>query len=354
MPRPLRNRVDVRVNLLKVPIAWRVGRVTFRPPGWLQRQLTHAIRHPLADPELVSTGKRLVGDWKWSSADLTVLVRPGETVPSDEVRETVRDAIAVARMYQRSCVPLDAMDRQTFGLVTDIDATLDWQWYTDRRGPWGFGGAWHGVVAPWEFTKTWIRDFRNRPAFAYLDDALRRSDDKRTDWQRRAIVAVRTLNYASPMLSQPMRIVQQAVALEALLGDAALPPDRDKGGQAHRVAQRAAYLTCEIDGARLAAGRVACLDLTAKSATQLAKDPQEAQRPLDLWDWPCTNYWHVRQLFDARNAALHDAKDHFPERTAMRYEWRLDHVILASLDWVANSKAAGLADLDRAIGSLPR
>lgn len=237
--------------------------------------------------------------------------------------------------------------------MTDIGATLDWQWYSDRRGPWGFGGAWHGVVADWEFSEAWIRDFASRPAFAFLADALRAPDDKRTDWQQRAIVAVRTLNYASPMVSQPMRIVLQAVALEALLGDGPPQAGQEKRGQAHLVAQRAAYLTCEVDGARLAAGGVACVDLTAKSATQLAKKPHEATRPPDYWDWPCTCYWHIRQLFDHRNSALHDAQDHFPEHTAQRLEGRVDGVILTTLDWVSQTKAIGLAELENAIHSLP-
>jgi hypothetical protein len=116
MPRPLLNRVDVRVAQLKVPIAWTVGRVTFRPPGWLKRRLANRRCHPLADREMVDFGANLVGDWKWSSADVTVPVRPGESVPSDDVREAVRDAIAVARLYQRSCVPTMSMDRQTFGI----------------------------------------------------------------------------------------------------------------------------------------------------------------------------------------------------------------------------------------------
>src|SRR5258705_12654687 len=157
------------------------------------------------------------------------------------------------------------------------------------------------------------------------------------------------------MQSEPIRLIHQAVAVEALVGDNPPPSaQRDFRSQAHPVAQRAAFLTCEVDGAHLPGNGRACIDLTAASASAVEKDPRLQGRPADYWDWPCTYYWHIREVFGARNAALHDARDQFPRHTAMRLESRVDDVILAALDWVVATGATDLADLDSAIGRLPR
>lgn len=76
-------------------------------------------------------------------------------------------------------------------------------------------------------------------------------------------------------------------------------------------------------------------------------------RPRRYWDWPCSAYWHIRQVSDARNEALHDARDEFPKSTAMRFEGRVDEVTLATLGWVVATNARRLANLDAAIAALP-
>jgi hypothetical protein len=150
-----------------------------------------------------------------------------------------------------------------------------------------------------------------------------------------------------------MRIVLQAVALEALLGDEPLEEPWKGREKAHTVSQRAAYLTCDRpDGARLQPGQEPCHYLIVNSSRRAETDPFHGARPKGYWDWPCTSYWHVRQLFDARNQALHDARDHFPKNFAMRLEGRTDDVILATLDWVVQSKAQGIADLHTALADL--
>jgi hypothetical protein len=269
-------------------------------------------------------------------------------------REMVRDAIALGRLYQRACLPVENLDLQTFGMQPDIGSESEYHWKADAKGYAGHGWSRIGVLGPFAFTKSWIKDFRKRAAFAYLDDALRGPDPKPGSWAQRAVTAVRLLNVASPMRPQPLRIVLQAAALEALLGDDPLPDPWKARGQAHPVGQRAAFVTCDRpDGALLRPGDLACFSLTADSATKAEIDPLHGRRPRDYWDWPCTYYWHIRQVFDARNRALHDAQDQFPTSTAVRYEGRVDDVILATIDWVVASNARGIDDLDHAIGSLP-
>lgn len=200
-------------------------------------------------------------------------------------------------------------------------------------------------------TRAHVDAFLSRPAFAYLDAALRTDEVTRTAWQRRAIASIRALNVATAMLRQPLRVTLQAVALEALLGD---DPDPSGGfrSQAHPVAQRAAFLTCEADGIRLARGDSPCACLTASSATQLAKTTVASERPDQCFDWPCTFYWHIREIHAARNKALHEARDVSPPNTAVRFESRVDKVVLAALDWVAASGAVNLADLTQAVEAL--
>jgi hypothetical protein len=225
---------------------------------------------------------------------------------------------------------------------------------TDYKGIAAIRGQRSGVLAEFTFRRDWIRTFRNRPAFAFLDDALRQADPPIGSWTQRAMTAVRALNVASPMQSQPIRIVLQAVALEALLGDDTPAAPNDFRSQAHPVAQRAAFLTCPVDGQALPARGSACVDLTAKSARGVERDPRLGNRPPNYWVWPCSAYWEVREVFAARNEALHGARDHFADRTAMRFEGRVDDIILATLDWVVATGATGLADLDAAIARLAR
>lgn len=342
-----KTRVDIRVAYLAVPVRWDVGTVTFRPPGWLRNRLVQDAATFL-DPDWVVEP---LDDWEWATASTFINSRRGETSTQDAT-ERISDAIGVARLYQRACLPGWGMDNQTFGLVTAIDSKLERTWMTDYQGLSGIGATRIGVGAGFTFRKGWIRNFRSRPAFAFLDDALRVANPAPGSWQQRAISAVRALNLASPMQAQPLRIVLQAVALEALLGDD--PPTTGQGFryQAHPVSQRAAFLDCEVDGLRLPPGKTACICLTG-SPGEIGQHPEIAGRPPDYWDWPCTAYWHIRQVFAARNEALHDAQDRFPPRTAMRYEGRVDRIILAALDWVVATGSTGIGDLDAALARLP-
>ena len=350
-PDPLRQtRVDFLIHNLSVPIRWDVGRATFRPPGWLLRRL----KQDLAKRDPFGTWARDgLTEWKWSSASVSIKARRFDAADEEAISHAT-DAIAVARLYQRSLLPAWGLDNQTFGLMSVYDTKPERTWRSVGNKVVGVSAR-NTTVASWAFRKDWIRAFRSRPAFAFLDDALRMPDPPAGTWQQRAISSVRTLNLANPMQSQPIRLVLQAVALEGLLGDDPPPsPRRDFRGQAHPVARRAAFLTCEVDGTQLPGNGTACIDLTAASTSAVEKDPRLKGRPADFWDWPCTCYWHIREVFGARNAALHDARDQFPRHTAMRLESRVDDVILATLDWVVATGATSLADLDAAIGRLPR
>lgn len=353
MPRSRVTTVHFPVRHLKVPSKWTVGEVTFRRAGHLQRRLERMASTRPDPTRFCADAAAALEGWEWATAEVvTRSSRPRWQVPVDDLRETVRNAIAVLRLYQRACVPFLDLDDQTFGMVTDVGSETERFWQFDHAGLRWWGLARTGIVAEFEFTRDQAAAFRSRPAFAYLDDALRCRDGRRSSFQKRAIAAVTTLNLASAMLRQPQRVVFQAVALEALLGD-----DRSEGRtrgrhQAHPVARRAAFVTCEVDGARLQPGDSACPYLTADER-EFFQAPVVRERPSEYWDWPCTFYWHIREVFDARNTALHTAKDDLPRCTAVRFEDRVDAVILATLDWLVGTRATDIADLDAAIAALP-
>jgi hypothetical protein len=117
------------------------------------------------------------------------------------------------RTAARARVSYVNLDHQTFGLPTDIGSVVQQHSVTDRRGRFsGIGTERHGVIASWEFKRSAMRAFRADRRFAYLDSALRTPDSQRTDWQRRVVAAIRTLNLAAVMQRPAMRIVLLATA----------------------------------------------------------------------------------------------------------------------------------------------
>jgi hypothetical protein len=346
-----RTRVDFLIPYLSVPVAWQVGRATFRPPGWLERQVQRDVQSVRID----ARGFPLepLKDTPWSSASVWTERSRDDVLNIDREREMVRDSIALARLYQRACLPVENLDAQTFGLAPDVTSDSEYHWKSDYKGYAGHGWSKIGILGPFTFRADWIRAFRDRPAFAFLDDALRGSDPAAGSWAQRGITAIRLLNLASPVRTQPIRIVLQTAALEALLADDPLPEPWKARAQAHPVAQRGAFLTCDRpDGAKLPAGGEACAFLGVDGAK--AAERVLPGRPANYWDWPCTYYWHIREVFDARNRALHEALDQFRKSTAAKYEGRVDDVILAALEWAVASGAAGISDLDTKMADLPK
>ena len=235
------------LNLL-VPRLWRVGRVTFRPRGWLRRRVAklgegaEGTRRWFYDEAQVP-----LREWRWATAEVTMPTDAHGAADFDASRDAIRDAIAVLRLYQRAVVPLDHMDIQTFGLVADIGSDLAYSWQTTGDRLARYGRNMLGVLGEWAFTRAHVDAFLTRPAFAYLDAALRIDEVTRTAWQRRAIASIRALNVATAMLRQPLRVTLQAVALEALLGD---DPDPSGGGSQPGASRRPASGIPDVRGRR--------------------------------------------------------------------------------------------------------
>lgn len=254
--------------------------------------------------------------------------------------EVIRGSIAVLRLYQRARHRRIDFDRQTFGLPGDIGSAVVDHWETehDRFVGGGLMRLWN--LGSFTFPAEDLRAFPADRRFNYLDQALRRPIGDRTDFEERFLKAIRFMERANSMLEDPIRVVLLAAALELLLGDEPMK------GRAHRVARRAAYLTCREEPGlpRHGSSRPACFYLAAISRNEVEAE----MRRLRAAGQPnaCSFYLDVADLSADRNAVLHEAAGADLIEGRSHHQSRVDEIILTTLEWVANTGAGGLRDLD--------
>jgi hypothetical protein len=319
---------------LDVPVGWRVGRAWFRPRCWLARHI---------DRRSVITAKAS-DDWYVERVRTDVGALECATVETrgtslEAARARARDAVAVLRLYQRARYPQVSLDQQTFGLPADLISGHEDHWAIQTDGFPGAGWKRHGVLAPWSFTVADAREFHSDPRFQFLHAAfVARPPD---ELHRRATVAVQARDSARASLPPSLRIITTAVVLEAMLGD------DDSHERAHRIARRLAYLECGQPDSRCGRDRPACFYLASKTTSEVGRN-------VDQWRAAghhglCSEYWHVRDLFDDRNAAVHKGRA-FSEKTASNHAYRADHWLLSAVEWASQQDGArascGIASLD--------
>jgi hypothetical protein len=329
---------------LKVLQACRVGRVTFRPAGWLASHANlNGADSDLATAQFLEWAREGIEGHSASTAEVRVRWPEKATQPTiDAAVENVRDSIAVLLLYQHARYPTLNRDVQQFGVHGDIGATA-WRFtVTDGRRVLVAGHHWLGVIGDWEFTRDDLRAFKSDPRFAYLDRALRTPPRRRTEFQRRAITAVRTCSLATPMLREQLRVVLLATALEALLSAEAAPGARREPGEFFRIAQRASYLFCGEPDHRYPS-RPPCPYLHAKTERALIRALEDranrGEQPV------CSYFWHVFDLLKDRNEALHIARERFGHRRVSWHAINTEKVILYALDWVNARGAQELSEL---------
>ena len=270
-----------------------------------------------------------------------------------EARDTARDSIAVVRLFQRSRTMVNVED-QMFGLAVDIGSAREHRWVTDRAGRFiSTGTSVHGSLAQWEVSRDDMAAFETDPRFAYLDLALRTPDARWTDWQRRAVTAVRTFAITTPLHRPSQRIINVATALEALVGNQYRRWAGATGG--HQLARRGAFAWCGLEFGKPhgpSPARGACAYLAAKDGSDLNRRIRECEDEIGVRP-PCSYYDTLRELSEDRNAAVHGANDRFTERQAQRHEFTLEMVILAVLARVTETGMVTLADYEVAIRALP-
>ena len=334
------RRFHFPVLYLHVPQPWVVGEVEFAPAGTLVRALETA--RDAADGE---TAREFLGLLADRASATTCATASTCAATATEAAETIRDSIAVLRLYQRARHRRINFDRQTFGLPGDIGSALVDHWETqgDRFVRGGAMRLWN--LGDFTFPITDPRAFPSDARFVYLDQALRKPEPQRTDFEGRFMKALRFLNQANAMVEDPIRVVLLATALELLLGDEPMQ------GRSHRVARRAAYLTCRDEPGlpRHGPSRPACFYLRSTSTSEVVAEMER----LKAAGQPnvCSFYLDIDELSGDRNAVLHEAAgaDLLGERS--RHETHVDEIILATLEWVSATGTHGLPDLDAEIAA---
>lgn len=327
--------VHIPVEDLQVPQAWHVGRVTFRPAGWLQSYTASQVAVPgTAQEDFLRRAREQMSRHRGATATIRARWRDGDHGPIVlDALEHVRDSIAVLRLYQVAMYPLVGRDLQQFGVSGDVGSAMLLHTATQGRNIIATGGRWLGVIGSWTFSRGDVRSFRDHPVFAFLDEALRTPNASRTQLQRRAITAVRTRALATGTLPVQMQIVLLATAVEAMLGD-----DTYQLGQYYRVAQRAAYVYCGFPTEWHHPTTPACLYLTAPTAKEMkiARRDRAAQG-LGAF---CSAFGHAYDLTRFRNEALHGGRTDFGRRTWVLSQTAADQISCCA-PWLG-SLTAGL------------
>jgi hypothetical protein len=147
-------------------------------------------------------------------------------------------------------------------------------------------------------------------------------------------------------------LLAAVIALEVLLGE---ERDRDKK---FRVARRVSYFMCGWPGDdRYTAGnRPPCALLTLPLNTR-GQPQQELRELIEAVDTgqmtPCTEFFRVLDLFDARNAMVHGGRLGLGQKEQNAATWHISRWLLPQvLRWFADHPGAELAELDAQIAGV--
>lgn len=238
---------------------------------------------------------------------------------------------------------------QTFGLPGQVtSAVISYFSLTGRAAP---GWRRTGTLAGWTFSDNSHAAWISNPAYRFLNDALRQPQASRTPLQRRALVAIELLSSAWLSWEPDVAFLNSVMALEVLLGE-------DTGTKKYLIARRVSYFTCGWPGDVYAdRTRAACplmvlplkSDRTPGAAfKQLLGDIQAGNIR------PCTQFFRVLALYEARNKIVHDGKLGLSPDQESRATWfiaaRLLHRVLT---WFAQHPGSDLAELDAETAGLP-
>jgi hypothetical protein len=339
-------RLIVPVPNLGVSQVWEVGHVRFHPAGSANALVM------AADAQMSSSAppvwykliaEKVTGFGQAAVAELVA----GDL---DEAMPQVASALAVLRAVQHMRHPLSDTSRTTFGLPGQVRSAHIGYFSLDEELR--MGGTRVGALSGFTFgdddRQAWTTDREYR----YLDEALRRADAERTVLQRRALVAIDLLSDAGLSWQPDIALLTTVIALEVLLGE-----QRDKDKK-FRVARRVSYFMCGWPGDnRYPAGnRAACALLTLPLTTR-GQPQQELQYLINAVDSgqmsPCTEFFGVLDLFDARNEIVHGGRLGLTEKEKNRATWYISRWLLPQvLRWFADHPDAELTELDAEIAAL--
>jgi hypothetical protein len=320
---------------LDVASEWAIAGVTFRPKGWLAKNVielgaSEHLREALA---------------RLDCATVDVYAES-----QDASRARARDAVGLLRYYQRYLRAYTTGQGSRFGLTDEVFVNHDMSVReTDGRvlshsvGTVGRGGH-------FEFGSGHIDYFNYAPGLTVLSESL--AETAGTDWQQRFRSCLRFLGHAALIDEQQLRIVLIAAGLEVLLADGSMARPRvgvPKGTTADEVARRCAYLACGTKGApddrpgHPQCGPDFCPALTIadrNKRTTAAKRRGAQDRYAQ-----CEAFMYAQRLFDDRNSVLHQGRDDFQRTDATQHAVFADRVVLSAARWVHASGAKKLQEL---------
>jgi hypothetical protein len=168
------------VHLL-TPKTLKLGRVTFRPKGWLSDLLASDTADRGKNAEIWDDLKRQAEGLIWSTADV-------EDADSDAARTMVSDAVSALRLYQRARYRYVSLESQTFGLGADIYNGVEDYWRTDGTKLIGAGFQTHGIIGGWEFAEADVDAAAEDPLFQQVDRLLALIPSEATELDRRVLI----------------------------------------------------------------------------------------------------------------------------------------------------------------------
>jgi hypothetical protein len=341
------SRLIVPVPNLGVSQVWDVGLVRFHPAGSASDLVAAASGGTLASAQ-PWLREMMTGQVTELGRGVVAEVTAGDL---DEAMPLIASALAALRVVQHIQSPMCDSRHQTFGLPGQVmSARVD---YFSLTGGLSMGGKWVGALAGWTFTdddhEAWVRD----PAYRFVDEALARPEADRTVLQRRALVTIDLLSEAWLSWQPDVALLNSAMALEVLLGE-----EGDKQKK-FRLARRVSYFVCGWPGDdRYTAGRrPACplLTLPLGAGGQPRKELKELIA--DVYAGrvgPCTQFFDVLDLYDARNRIVHGGRLGLTERQQSQATWFIASWLLRQvLEWFAGHPDAELSALDAEIASVP-
>ena len=282
---------------LEVSRTWNVGLVRVHPAGSAAELVEEARRDTRTD----------LPAWFQDRSDRAVAELGRSAVAEVEVKSRIDEAIvlvesalAVMRAVQHIENPASASRIQTFGLPGQAASALISYFSLSDKAP-GWKRA--GVLGGWSFGDVSHAAWTGDPAFRFLDQALKQPDGQRMPLQRRALIAIELLSQAWLSWQPDTAFLSAVMALEVLLGE---PGDRDKK---FRIARRVSYFICGwLEGSYAAGSRPVCplLALPLRIRGEPGPDLKRLIADIDAGSVrPCTQFFDVVGLYDARNEIVH-------------------------------------------------
>jgi Apea-like HEPN len=339
------SRLLLPVPGLEVSRTWDVGRVRVHPAGSAAELVEQARRG--TRPDLPA--------WFQDRSDQAVAELSRSAVAEVEVEGGIDEAIVLAesaltvmRAVQHIENPTSASRIQTFGLPGQAASTLISYFSLSDEAP---GWKQAGVLGGWSFDDKSHAAWTGDPAYRFLDHALKQPDGQRTPLQRRALIAIELLSQAWLSWQPDTAFLSAVMALEVLLGE---PGDRDKK---FRIARRVSYFICGwLEGSYLAGDRLACplLALPLRARGEPGSVLEQLIADINAGNIrPCTQFFDVVGLYDARNQIVHGGSLGLTEAQESQATWFIAAWLLRPvLTWFAEHPDAELPELDEEITAL--